>query len=291
MPPPSRRSIHRLAVLMLFVLATTTASAAEHNNKNQAAAAAANHAAKADSARKKADDNNAKCPLKDPSACNLATVDDLGAVLEAMLLFLEPLQGFSVSTLTGPSSCEPVVFTGGSQGITAGCGVFPNDEVPSLFAQTACPEGFEAAIESTCAGVMRDGDNQLISFLPVLGQGTNAGTAFCVVAIDSTPLPPDATIEVQQQITCSYDKSVFGLAEGKKTTMPTTPTRAALVPARAKKLGAAAMARVAKALAASAAAQGEATGDEADKRTPALKLEREGVAAAKPAAARAAAPK
>lgn len=262
MPPHSRRTRAAPPGLMLLLLPLLlVASAADDShagNNNHSAAAAGSKQKKSSSS----------CP--DAAECELATKQDLSAVLEALLFYLVPVEGFVVTEMTNPASpdgCDQVTVDGGNEGVSGGgCGVFFADEVPSLFAQTFCPDGYSAAIESTCAGVMRDGNRQIISFLPILGQGSSGGVAYCVVATDSVPVPAGATIEAQQQVSCSLDEGLFGgrLKKG-SAAAAATKGKAALAPPKGRRMGAAAMAKVTKALAEVASASASASSAAAGK--------------------------
>lgn len=223
-----------LMLLITLMFAPSCASAA---NANAVDAAAKQMAPK-------------HCP---DAACNVATTADLRDTLAALLVYLQPVAGTARAVVTDPGAfrgCESnVISPDPNVGFGSDCSIGFADTVPSVFLITSCPYAYRAALQSTCAGVLRDDQNEFRSFLPILAQGINENVGYCAVDIAGTAVPPGWTVMAEASLACVFDANAFlpPAAAGRGPAAAGSSNATLVAPAKGRSIAAAALALVDKA--------------------------------------------
>jgi hypothetical protein len=207
----------------------------------------------------------ASCP--DAEACNLATFDELDSAYGSFLGFLAPLRAETIAVVTDPADqngCVASVLSG-SADVDVGCGLEPNDAVPSVGLTTFCPNSFRLVPEMVCQGTLQTDEGEIVSYLPILSATSEFGFSDCIVSLASvSPIPAGLSIVVVGGVTCTqnFDALPGGAAAktegGAGRVGPATAAAIAEAAAAAKPAKAAAAAKAAKAAAAIKAAKAAA---------------------------------
>jgi hypothetical protein len=154
------------------------------------------------------------CPAA-PSACNLATLDNVyaaidfaGYVGDVLLRYYEPGLLHVFADVEG-DKCAIGVYKDNAVAGEAACTAAATPASPTAYVRLTCPLGYTLATNSFCAGYVISAENKAVAFLPLAGSGALNEKAYCIVSTANAVVPPGGRILVEAAAACAYDDKAF----------------------------------------------------------------------------------